>query len=460
MFKNDKKKISFIESIVRNAYYSIPDKLRYGKVFRENYSFLEESQYWSKSNLEQYQISQLKNIVTHAYETVPYYNKIFKEYGIKPSDIKDFRDMKKVPYLTKEIVQNNLDELVSTKYNKNKLSYVTTGGSTGIPMGFYVDRKYDSAREWAFVTHLWSRVGYDINKINKTVYLRGNLTKSGVFEYKNNSLVLSSYNLKESNMKRYIELIEEFNPDFIQAYPSSISMLSDYIKSNDIEIRISNLKAILCASENIYGFQRQSIEKAFNARVYSFYGHTEHACIGGECELSNYYHFQSEYGYTELIDESGKDVVDEGQVGEIIATGFTNYAMPFIRYKTADMALNTNRICKCGREYGLIKTVEGRLQEQIITLNGSTVAMTSIIFAQHFSAFGKMKNMQLEQNEIGKITVRIVEKEKFTKDDVNEIINKMESACGGNLKVSIDFVDQIARTTRGKHRFLIQNLKL
>ncbi|MFF2588518.1 phenylacetate--CoA ligase family protein [Peribacillus butanolivorans] len=451
---------NFLEDAVRNLYYSIPDKLRYGKVYRDNFNLLKESQYWTKIELEEYQVRELKKIIRHSFETVPYYNKLFKESGIKPSDIKDFRDLKKIPYLTKEIIQNNLDELISSKYKREKLQYITTGGSTGIPMGFYIDRKFDTAREWAFITHMWSRVGYDINKTNRTVYLRGNSPKSGFFEYRNKSLVLSSYNLKESNMKKYVELIEEYKPSFIQAYPSSISILSDYINNNGIDVKLPSLKAIICASENIYDFQKKSIEKAFNVRVYSFYGLTEHTCIGGGCEHSNNYHIQSEYGYTELINEDGKDVEKEEELGEIVATGFNNYVMPFIRYRTADIAVNTNEICECGRGYKLIKRVEGRKQEQLITSDGSRVAMTSIIFAQHFKAFGKMKNIQLEQNEIGKITVKIVEKEKFKQEDINEVINKMESACSGNLNVKIKFVDTIARTARGKHRFLIQNLKL
>lgn len=450
----------FLEDAVRNIYYSIPDKIRYGKLYRDNFSFLKESQYWSKTKMEEYQVSELKRIISHSYETVPYYNKLFRESGIKSSDIKDFRDLKKIPYLTKEIIQNNLDELISSKYKKENLQYITTGGSTGVPMGLYIDRKYDTVREWAFITHMWSRVGYDINKNNRTVYLRGNQPKAGVFEYKNKSLVLSSYNLNESNIKKYIELILEYKPSFIQAYPSSISILSDYINSNGIDVKLPTLKAILCASENIYDFQKESIEKAFKVRIYSFYGHTEHACIGGECEHSEYYHLQSEYGYTELINKDGKDVENDDELGEIVATGFNNYVTPFIRYRTADMVINTNETCKCGRGYKLIKRVEGREQEQIITYDGSRVAMTGIIFAQHFKAFGKMKNMQLEQNEIGKVTVRIEEKEKFNQEDINEVISKMESACNDNLNVNIEFVDSIARTVRGKHKFLIQNLKL
>ena len=165
-------------------------------------------------------------------------------------------------------------------------------------------------------------------------------------------------------MDLYLDLIKKFDPDFIQAYPSSISVVSDYIIENKLNFRWKNLKAIICASENIYDFQRFKIEQAFGVRVYSFYGHSEKACIGGECEKSNYYHLQREYGYTEL------NATKEDEVSEIVATGFNNYAMPFIRYKTCDMAINTNEACSCGRNYKLIKRVEGRKQDYFIDKNG------------------------------------------------------------------------------------------
>jgi phenylacetate-CoA ligase len=107
----------------------------------------------------------------------------------------------------------------------------------------------------------------------------------------------------------------------------------------------------------------------------------------------------------------------------------------------------------------LLEKIEGRIQEQIIINDGSKVAMTSLIFSQHFKAFGKMKSIQLEQNEIGKVIVRIVQKEAFTDSDIHEIINKMEKACNDKLKVELKFVESIDRTNRGKQKILIQNIE-
>jgi len=125
--------------------------------------------------------------------------------------------LKKIPYLTKEIIRNNLDDLISKKYNKKNLRYVTTGGSTGTPMGFYQDKNREQKIEWAFTANLWSRIGYDTEKSYKMVILRGNIPKTGDYEYIGKNLVLSSFNLIEDKMDNYIQRILDFKPDFIQA---------------------------------------------------------------------------------------------------------------------------------------------------------------------------------------------------------------------------------------------------
>jgi phenylacetate-CoA ligase len=194
----------------------------------------------------------------------------------------------------------------------------------------------------------------------------------------------------------------------------------DFILENNIKLKINNLKAVLCASENLYDFQRKKINEVFNGRVYSFYGHTEHCCLGGECEKSSYYHLFSEYGYTEIINENGEDVKEENEMGEIVATGFNNYVMPFIRYRTGDIAVNTNEKCECGRNYKLIKRVQGRVQEFFIDEKENLVIFTwadePIWHVKH-----KIKEYQYVQNELGKVILNIECKDKLIDIEINQI---------------------------------------
>ncbi|MDU2663342.1 MAG: phenylacetate--CoA ligase family protein [Clostridium perfringens] len=458
MIKNlIKRSPSKIKRPISNIYYRIPDYFRYGKEFRKNYKFLKESQFWSEKKLEEYQLNQLKKLIKHAYETVPYYTKLFNNNNIKVSDINSFNDLKKIPYLTKEIIQDNLEDLISNKYNKQKIDYVTTGGSTGTPMGFYIDKKYDFEREWAFIANMWERVGYNVKSDNRMIILRGDIPENSFYEYKNNKLILSSFSI-EKNINEYINLIENYEPDFIQAYPSAIIIISNYINSNNIKIKLKKLKAIICGSENINENQRKDIEQAFNTRVYTFYGHTEHSCIGGECEKSNFYHLNSEYGYTEIIDKNGFEVKTEDKVGELVVTGFNNYVVPFIRYKTSDMAVVTNKKCTCGRNYRLIKKIEGRKQEYFVNSMNERVIFTWADYPL-WQCKDKIWSYQYIQNNPGEVELNIHFK------DNNEIydLKKIEEAFKKyykNIKININIVNNINRTKRGKFKYIIQNIKV
>jgi phenylacetate-CoA ligase len=74
-----------IQYAARYAYGTIPMSIRYGEVFRKTYAFLRESQWWSREQLEAYQLEQLSKLLHHAYENVPYYRRVFDERGLKPN---------------------------------------------------------------------------------------------------------------------------------------------------------------------------------------------------------------------------------------------------------------------------------------------------------------------------------------------------------------------------------------
>jgi len=438
--------------------------LPYIKAFWRTYRFLKRSQYWDKSRLEEYQLMRLRHLLEHAYKNVPYYKKVFNELGLKPKDIQDFKDMQKLPFLTKDIVRKKLNELKAKNYDPKKFEYVTTGGSTGKPLGFYYERGVCRAIEWAFIKTLWDRVGYHFT--DKCVVLRGNVVKSAekgkYWEYSlfGRWLILSSFHMTNKNLPKYIEIIRKFKPRFIQAYPSAITILARYMKENSIP-PFSSVKAILCGSESLYPWQRKLLEEVFQCRVFSWYGHSEMCVLAGECEKSTYYHIFPEYGIVELIGKDGRLINRAGEIGEIVATGFNNYTCPFIRYHTGDLATLSNVKCKCGRNYPLLTRIEGRVQEFIVASDGSLIPLGPVIFGIHEVEWTKVKEIQFLQETPGELIIRVVKSPSYSDEEVEAYILKLfRTRLGGMFKLSVVFVDHIPRTLRGKYRYLIQKLSL
>jgi len=313
------------------------------RVFRKTYKFLKKSQWWSKEQLEEYQLEQLSKLLNHAYENVPYYRRVFDERGLKPGDIKDLNDLQKLPLLTKELVRENLDDLKARNYSDDKFEAVRSSGSTGEPAVFYYEKGISHAIEWAFMKTQWDRVGYHFR--DKCVILRGHVVDSARQEkfwetaLFRRWLVMSSFHLRDDTLPNYIEKIRKFRPKFIQAYPSTITIIAKFMKKNNID-SFPTVKAILCGSENLYPWQRELLEEVFQCKVYSWYGMSEHVVLAGGCEFDSHYHLFPEYGIAELIDVDGNPVTKEN-LGEIVGTCLHNYIFPLIRYRTNDIATLT-----------------------------------------------------------------------------------------------------------------------
>lgn len=442
----------------------VPPYIRYGKVFRETYNLLQESQWWSRERLEDYQMQHLSKLLNHAYENVSYYRGVFDERSLKPKNIQDPNDLRKLPYLTKEIIRQNLPDLLARNYPKSKLQYVTTGGSTGIPLGFYHERGVSLAKERAFLLTQWNRVGFNLG--DRSVGLRGYVVRSAskgkFWEYDplRRNLILSSFHMTDETLPSYIEKIREFKPDFIQAYPSTITTLARFMKDNNIE-PFPSVKALLCASENLYRWQRELLEEVFQCRVYSWYGHNEQAVLAGECEKSTCYHIFPEYGLVELIGNDGKPVTNDKGIGEIVATGLNNFACPLIRYRTMDLAVPSNAKCECGRNYPLLKRVEGRLQELIVANDGSLIPLGPAIFGIHDAQWTTVKELQFFQEVPGELVIQVVKRLPNSNEEIEAYVLKLFKArLEGRCNLRVVFVDHIPRTRSGKYRFLIQKLPI
>jgi phenylacetate-CoA ligase len=434
--------------------------LPYFFVFMKTYLFLKGSQNWSKERIGRYQTRKLRELINHAYRNVPYYIRLFDDNRIKPEDIKTQSDLQKIPFLTKELIRENFEDLKAKNFREASFEYVTTGGSTGIPLGFYYEKGKSRAIEWAFMKTQWDRVGYKF--FNKTVILRGAIIPSaskGIFwqhSFFRRWFVLSSYHMTDENLPQYIEKIRTFKPKFFHAFPSSITLLAQFMKRNKVP-SFPTLKAVLCGSENLYPWQRDLIQKTLNCRVYSWYGNSEQTVLAGECEYNSSYHIFPEYGIVELIDKNGNLVKKSDEMGEIVTTGLNNFAYPLIRYKTMDLGTFSDEECKCGRKYKLIKNIEGRLQEFIVTKTGRLISMTAI--NMHSDVFDHVKQFQFYQDNPGEVMLNIIKCASYSEIDTKYIHEELLKKMGNDVNLTLKFVDNIPQTRQGKHRFLIQNLR-
>ncbi len=450
---------AWFKRTIGQVYALFPMRIRYGRMLAQSRRFLDKSQWWSWEQHREYQWEKMRSLLQHAYENVPYYHAVMNDANLTPADIRSHDDWQKLPYLTKDDIRRHKMELVATNMRHRMLA-TNTGGSTGQPLEFYWERGRTRALERAFMWRQWSWAGFRYG--DRTVVIRGQTVNEGLWHYDpiDRHLFLNAYNLSDGTAEALLEKMRGFRPLSIQAYPSTLALLASWMKRHQTP-PIESVKTLLCGSENLYPEQKRLFDEVFKARVYSWYGHGEQCCQAGFCEKEDLYHVYSEYGYMELVAPDGSVLPwTEGQRGEIVGTSLINNTMPFLRYRTGDIGVAGPSKCSCGRNYRLLTRIEGRQQEYIIAADGRAISLTGLVFGQHWHAFAKMRQLQLEQNEPGKVTLRIAREPAFGEEDEREILEKIHGVVGPGLDVTFEYVDYIPPTARGKHVFVRQSLQL
>lgn len=440
---------------------AIPSQYLLGGRFRKELAFVREADEWSDERIRDYQFEKLRQLLTSAYENTSYYRRAFDTVGFCPGDFKELKDIRALPTINKDTVQNHLDEMCAVSPDRGGVDMVSTGGSSGQTLQFYIDAER-SAIEYATLVAGWMRVGYRLDL--PQVILRGAVVdenRQGLRHFYDAVLrrhYYSNFHMSEENIRRYLDHMATVGPCYFHGYPSSAARLARFLDAHN-ERAPENILGVLCGSENVYGDDRALVEKTFGVRYYSWYGHSEKLVLASECEHTSDYHVHPTYGYFELLDEDGDPVTEPGQVGEIVGTGFINTVMPFVRYRTGDHATWIGHGCSaCGRRHPIVSgTVEGRFtREALVATDGSLISMTA--FNVHDDTFENVIGYQFFQDRPGLAELRILPARSLTDGEKSHILEGATNRLQGQVAVEMKVVNELQKTGRGKQLRVITEL--
>ncbi len=448
---------ALIQTMMLNMYAGGVHKERYGKVFRNVASELEKTQYFSADQIDEYQQRRMREIVTQAYGSVPYYRELFDKIKIKPDDIRTKRDLHLIPMLTKDDIRKNIDKLISTRHKKSQLIHGHTSGTTGSPLDVYWDRNvciYTNAIDWRQKS--WAGVNYR----DRIALLLGRMVVPAKrstppfwrMNYVHNQLWMSAFHMNARNLEHYIDKLSTFQPAAIEGYPSTVYILARYLESKG---KVLPVRAVFTSSETLYSFQRETIERAFSCKIFDYYGMAERVVFATECQAHSGRHLNFEYGLTEIVDDNGAGVAD-GENGMVVSTSLQNFGMPLIRYKTSDMSNIQASVCKCGRQMPLLAEVTTKA-EDIVTRPDGTMISPSIL-THPFKPMYNIEESQIIQEDLTHITIKIVKRDGYSEKDTKTLLEKFQERVGKDMVVSLDFVDSIPRTKSGKFRWVISKV--
>ena len=459
MLSLEKLKSIYSESplLFKKIYAAIPWRYRMGKVYRETYAFLERSETWNADEWHEYQTEELKRLFYFCSKNIPYYQSLFKHHNVDPCAKDIWAEYAKLPYLSKDITRSEGENIVASNIKKNGLYVATTGGTTGKPVAIKFDNSsYKS--EWAYKVYLWNRaIGYTPQ--SKKATFRGVDQLKGSLYVENpiyNEIRFSPFKLEsETDLKAVVAKLKTYRPEFLHGYPSAINQLVKHLKKENISL--PSVKAIILISENIFTHQTDLFRTYFSCPVYSFYGLTERVVIASMDGDDSEYFLHPGYAVTDLVDDFGNIVNKSNVQGEIVSTGFTNYGMPLIKYRTGDYACYGNATSELWNMPSITE-IRGRWKQEFLI--GRDAEKVSIIaLNMHSNIFDKLKKMQLYQAVIGVVQLNIVKGPEFCHDDELKIYSAYKAKLGNNFDVTFKYFDQIPLTVSGKDQYFITELK-
>lgn len=454
------KSPAFLQNAVITGYSALLHCERYGKGFARAKALLEKSQWYTAAEHASHQDEQLRLIVRHAYETVPYYRRVFDNRRLKPEDIESQQDLAKLPVLTRKDIQSNFDDLRSRAFSRSQLKLGHTSGTTGSPLEVLYDTRVihmtyalmDRQYQWAGA-RLW-RFG------DRIAVLRGNVVVPVTrrrppfwrHNYFQNQLLLSSFHLSHENLPHYLRELEQFAPVVIDGYPSTMYLLARYLLSID---RTFPVKAVITGSETLFDFQRAAIEQAFDCRIFDYFAAAERVVFATECNRHEGHHVSAEYGITEILDDNHQ-ALPPGQHGLLVGTSLHNYGMPLIRYVTSDISALKEGNCSCGRSLPLMEDVTTKAEDILALRDGRMISPS--VLTHPFKPMHCVEQSQIIQEDYDRITIRIVPNAQFRPADSEHLIREFKARLGEEMQIRIETVQELPRTRSGKFKWVISKV--
>lgn len=373
-------------------------------------------------------------IFRRAYDKSPFYHKLYMEAGIRKEDITCLDDITKLPVVTKDMVKQHVDEMLTMP--RWTMIGANTSGTTGTPLKVY-QSWLSIWRSQAYTYCARKRNGFTYGQ--PLVSLRGNLDRSCVHlkVHISNTLYLSSYNINKNTVTLYHDLIVKHRPMAIEGYPSSLYSLALFLKDAGLKLHIP---VAFTSSETLLEHQRRLIEEQLETEVYDNYGMTENTIYLQEAH--------NHQGYYEMPGYSINEYLEDGE----ICTSLVNEAFPMIRYRSNDLMEMTDTTE--GNPRIVVKKVEGRKDDYVICKDGSRIMRLGFLF----KGVKHVKMSQLVQDEKGVLWVCIVPDEGFTEKDRLYIEEETRKRVGeGNMDIETKLVnlEQLVYSRRGKFKLIV-----
>jgi phenylacetate-CoA ligase len=406
------------------------------------------------------QWDRLAALLAHAEAHVPYYRDVFRSMRISARDVRSWSDFAALPILTKDIVRDRARDLLSVGPFGSGLIRHSSGGSTGVPLSFFHDRRSEDAAEAGTLRNLAQSDWRPGEMIAFFWGFDATLARMPRWEFEARQFLRRQYQFDPfhsgaEDLDRWLKRWRTLRPRVALGYASTMARFAEHIEARGA--RVPPLRGVFSTAEPLFPEQRAVLGRVFGCPVFDLYGSSEVRNIAAECPHGRM-HVNIDFAVVET-----ETALTPGEDGPrpLLVTSLWNYGMPFIRYRNEDAGRLADGTCTCGNSFPLMHLDVGRLSDQFV-LPGGLVVHGGFFRRLLWGAAG-VQTFQVHQTALDDITFRIVPGPAWSEareQVLAQVRASIAALTGAPIRVRIEEVPSIPLSGAGKHRYARSDVPL
>ena len=433
-----------VQEFALSLYAGHLERLYYGpgyQAWTEQFRIL---QAWTAPEIAEWQQQRLRRIVKIAATRVPYYRENWQ--GMDST-------LSALPRVEKQSLRRSEKKFLAEGVCSKALWTEKTSGTSGTALRIYWPKSM-LPQWWALVEVAIRNVAGVAQDIPRAMFggrtvVHGSQTTPPYWRFNRRwrQLYMSSYHISKATVADYVKALRHYGSEWITGYGSVIAALAQ----SAIEVGLSPLKmrAVIVSGDTLLPGMRRSIEKFFECKCYDSYGQCEAVCMAMECPQGRL-HTVPGAGIWEILREDGSPC-RPGEVGEIVATGLLNDALPLIRYRVGDYAAwAEQQDCPCGNHSPIVTDLEGRMDDYLLTPDGRKIGRLAA-----FKRSPSIHSAQVVQDRPGHAFLLLRPGQNYRRRDADAVCADISERIG-EYEMEVVEVPEIPKTAAGKNRLVVR----
>lgn len=323
----------------------------------------------SRQEIEAIQLERLKETVQRVWDRVPAYRAKMEAAGVKPEDIKELKDLAKLPFVTKQDMRDNYPFGLFAVPKDELVRIHASSGTTGKPTVVgYTKRDLEVWTEC--VSRIAAMGGATEKDVAQICFGYGMFTGALGLHYGLENIGAAMVPSSTGNSEKQIMYMQDFGTTLLVATPSYALRLAEVAKEMGVDPKKDlKVKIGLLGSELLTDAMRTEMHKLWgdDMLVTTNYGMSElmGPGVSGECEYMCGLHINEDFFIPEIIDPKTGEVLPPGEKGELVVTCIYKEGIPLIRYRTKDVTRLIYEPCQCGRTTCRMENLDGRTDDML-----------------------------------------------------------------------------------------------